>query len=706
MKHRLICIILTLALALTLSGGALAAEEVRQTDFFAGVLHSQTDFADMEYRRIEPEPILALIDQARELLDDASNAARVEELYDQISGDFLELSTMRILIYIRACQDIWDEEAAAEYARCAEQEDLMNDAIRALARDILNSPCAAFLEERLGPDAAERFGQYEELTERQRELIAREISLAAKYNALAGQTYADADEKNKALGEFYLELTAVRREMADAYGYDSYADYAYEQTYSRDYTPEEIRSFHAAVKEYIAPLSNDLLKLRNAYRKVDEYKALLDGEYVEYAGDFTLDTIEPYLGRLSDELLESFQYLRRYHLYDMDPSETKAAMGYTIELPHYGAAFIFSFPYGEIYDFHTAIHEFGHYNRFYHTDWSWERSAAGESYDAAEVHSQGLEALFFHFYPEIFGELAPAVEIYKVDSLVASMVDGALHDEFQQYVYAAGDVLTLEMLNEKYYELCTEYGVLKDDGELTRDWVDIPHTFTSPCYFISYATSAAGALAVWEESQSDFYGAVDKYLAFAALEPPMGFVDRFAAVGMNNPIAPESVKALAETLYERLDIKGRRSELSKAGETVSRAALAQMLYDRSGENAVTASTFADVSPDAGYANAVAWAEEKGLVTGYGNGNFGPDDPVTREQAAVILYRWAGAAETNSDLTTYPDAGNVHDWAAEAMAWAVGAGLIAGGDGARLDPQGQTTRVGAAAMLLRTAWLET
>ena len=93
MKHRLICIILTLALALTLSGGALAAEEVRQTDFFAGVLHSQTGFADMEYRRIEPEPILSLIDQARELLDDASNAARVEELYDQISGDFLELST-------------------------------------------------------------------------------------------------------------------------------------------------------------------------------------------------------------------------------------------------------------------------------------------------------------------------------------------------------------------------------------------------------------------------------------------------------------------------------------------------------------------------------------------------------------------------------------------------------------------------------------
>ena len=529
-------------------------------------------------------------------------------------------------------------------------------------------PCAAFLAERLGPDGVARYGQYEELTERQRELTARKLALTGKYNALAGQTFADAAAKNKTLGEFYLELTAVRRELAEAYGYDSYADYAYENIYGRDYTPEEIRSFYAAVKEYIAPLSGDMKEILGAYRKVDEYKALLDGEYVDFAGDTAFDMMEPYVGRLSGELLESFEYLRRYHLYDMGPGEAKANMGYTITLPRYGAAFIFSSPAGQIYDFHTAIHEFGHYNKLYHTGWSWERSAAVESYDAAEVHSQGLEALFFRFYPEIFGELAPAVEIYKMSSLVASIVNGALEDEFQQYVYAAGDGLTLEMLNEKYYELCAEYGVLGDDGELRYDWVDTPHTFTSPCYFISYATSAAGALTVWEESQNDYFGAVDKYLAFAALEPPLGFVERFAAVGMENPIAPESVKALTETLYERLDIEGRRSELSKVGETVSRAALAQMLYDWSGESVAAGGTFADVAQDASYADAVAWAEEKGLILGYGDGT------------------------------------SVSGWAADAVAWAVDAGLLSGGDGARLDPRGETTRVGAAAMLLRTAWM--
>ena len=560
----------------------------------------------------------------------------------------------------------------------------------------------------MGPDGVEQYRQYEGVTDRQRELRARDIALMSEYNALAGQTFTDAAAKNKTLGEFYLELAAVRRELADAYGYDSYAHYAYEKTYGRDYTPEEIRSFHAAVKEHIVSLSGELQELRDAYRQVDEYKALLDGEYIAYAGDTSLDMIEPYLGRISSELLESFEYLRRYHLYDLDPGDAKAGGGFTAQLYRDSAAFIFGSPSGKIRDFQTVIHEFGLYNKFYYTDWSWERSALDENYDvdAMEVPSQGLEALFLHFYPEIFGELAPAVETYEVTSLVFNLVDGALQDEFQQYVYTAGSELTLEKLNEKYYELCVEYDVLGDSGEFKHDWVDYPHTFNAPCYYIAYATSAAGALAVWEESQSDFYGAVDKYLAFTAMDPPLGFTERFAAVGMDNPIAPESVKTLSETLYERIDIEGRRSELSKAKETVSRAALVQMLYDQSGESAVMAGTFADVSPDAGYANAVAWAKEKGLVTGYGNGTFGPDNPVTREQAAVILYRWAGAAETNGDLTAYPDAGNVHDWAAEAMAWAVGAGLIAGGDGAHLDPQGQTTRVGVAAMLLRTAWLET
>lgn len=130
---------------------------------------------------------------------------------------------------------------------------------------------------------------------RQRDLRAQEIILVSKYDALATQTFADSAAKNETLGKYYLELAAVRRELAEAYGYDSYAHYAYERLYGRDYTPEGIRSFHAAVKEYIAPLSNDLAELTKAYWEVDEYDALLGGAYIEYAGDAPLDMIAPYV---------------------------------------------------------------------------------------------------------------------------------------------------------------------------------------------------------------------------------------------------------------------------------------------------------------------------------------------------------------------------------------------------------------------------
>ncbi|MDO4552081.1 MAG: S-layer homology domain-containing protein [Bacillota bacterium] len=106
-----------------------------------------------------------------------------------------------------------------------------------------------------------------------------------------------------------------------------------------------------------------------------------------------------------------------------------------------------------------------------------------------------------------------------------------------------------------------------------------------------------------------------------------------------------------------------------------------------------------------YADAVNWASQSGVVEGYGDGLFGPDDPVTREQLAVFLYRYAqqqgggfeGAWTFPLDA---PDADDVSDWAYEAMCWMTMNGIIQGRDDETLDPQGQATRAEFAAMLQR------
>lgn len=100
-----------------------------------------------------------------------------------------------------------------------------------------------------------------------------------------------------------------------------------------------------------------------------------------------------------------------------------------------------------------------------------------------------------------------------------------------------------------------------------------------------------------------------------------------------------------------------------------------------------------------YAKGLAWAVEQGISDG-----TAPESPITREQLAVMLYRYAGAPETDGELEGFVDAAAVSGWAKDALRWAVARGVVAGKEGARLDPQGLATRAEAAAMLCRAAGL--
>ena len=96
------------------------------------------------------------------------------------------------------------------------------------------------------------------------------------------------------------------------------------------------------------------------------------------------------------------------------------------------------------------------------------------------------------------------------------------------------------------------------------------------------------------------------------------------------------------------------------------------------------------------------AAEKGIVKGYGDNLFGPNDPVTREQLAAILYRYAQVKGQDTamagDLSGFAD--QPSGWASEPVRWAVGAGLLSGKGGGVLDPTGNATRAETAAMLMR------
>ena len=133
----------------------------------------------------------------------------------------------------------------------------------------------------------------------------------------------------------------------------------------------------------------------------------------------------------------------------------------------------------------------------------------------------------------------------------------------------------------------------------------------------------------------------------------------------------------------------------------SRAMLAQTLYAMSGKPTVKAEgTFADVAANAWYADAVNWAAEKGYVSGVGDGKFAPDASITREQMALILYRYAGSPDASGMvLREFADGDSVSAYAVDAIRWAVHEGLISGMENNTLAPQGTATRAQVAQILM-------
>lgn len=139
-------------------------------------------------------------------------------------------------------------------------------------------------------------------------------------------------------------------------------------------------------------------------------------------------------------------------------------------------------------------------------------------------------------------------------------------------------------------------------------------------------------------------------------------------------------------------------------DTISRAEMAQVLYNIAGKPSVDSSIadrYVDCTPGAWYSDAVSWAVGEGIFSGYDGGAFGPGDPITREQIAVVLWRQAGEPAGTGDLSVFPDGASTSAWASEAMRWAVGEGIFSGNSATgALSPTGNLTRAEAATVMMR------
>ena len=247
----------------------------------------------------------------------------------------------------------------------------------------------------------------------------------------------------------------------------------------------------------------------------------------------------------------------------------------------------------------------------------------------------------------------------------------------------------------------------------------LPTNVTKPGYtFLGWFTAASGGVLVkqigaTETGEKTFYAHWQKNVL---PPPPITPGTPSAPVTPAKPAAPVGLPFAdvsgsdwfyndVRYVYEKGIMDGTGIDRFSPNAPLTRAMIVTILYRMAGSPSVSGSSdFTDVAAGKWFAKAVAWAAANGIVNGYGSGLFGPNDPVTREQLAAILYRYAvyggmTAVTLEENLGSFADTAQLSAYAIQAMNWAVGQGLI-NGSGSNLVPKAQATRAQVAAIIHR------
>lgn len=464
-------------------------------------VHADVDFDDLTWQVGNLTEFRALAER----LSQTQDGEEARTLYQQLLDEYIRLRTDSELAWI----DMYASAAGDERISrgCQEQDELVTqagDILLTAASAALKGGCGEDLRAYVGEKLAADLADYEPMTERERELRAGETALEIRYNELESRADMDVRELNRQLGEIFLELIKLRNELAQIYEYSTYAEYAYDRIYGRDYTPGDAAALCEAVKPYA----------RRFFRECC-YNGALYEDYGQFSAGELMDMLRRYAPQISPEAARAQQYMERHGMYIMESSDNVAGVGFTTTLIMYNAPFLFNALYGSVYDVGSTFHEFGHY---YDAFVNKEPGALEQkgSFDIFEIHSTSMECLASGWYDDIFGDDADYARLYSLYGLIDNVISGCIYDEFLQYAYAHPD-MTPEDVNRAYRDIASSYGEpLYYDAD-SFYWMYVNHNFTSPFYYISYAASSLASLQIWTLAEHDRPGALALYNQLVSL---------------------------------------------------------------------------------------------------------------------------------------------------------------------------------------------
>lgn len=539
MKKRLLA--LCMALTVLLSGCTGFSDYVKQLQNGLKnqmMIGDVVSFRDMEYTRPDIGHVEATLQESCRL---AAEAETVEEVMDgvyafyDVYDGFCTNINLANIYYSRDLTDLYWEQ---EYSFCLEQTATVDAALEELYYALADSPHREALESEtyFGADYFDAYDGETIWDEMFLSLLEQEAALQDRYYELSSQALETEYYSQEffaayspQMAQLFVELIALRQQIAAYVGYDSYPEFAYDFYYARDYTPAQAEAYMQDIGTELSGLYRQLC-VSDVWDGAAEYCSEADTfSYVRAAAFAMGGTVE-----------EAFNLLAQAELYDISYSANKYDASFEIYLWSYYEPFIFMNPTMGQDDKLKFAHEFGHFVNDYISYGSY----AGM--DVSEVHSQAME-----FMSLCYGSDTEYLTRYKMADCLCTYVEQSAYALFEQQVYSlTGEELTAENVQALYERIGTEFG-LDSWGWDSRDFVTITHLYTNPMYITSYVVSNDLALQIYQLEQAEA-GKGLKVFQDCLLSTDSYILQFAQTYGLENPFAEGRLQSVKEMLTAAL----------------------------------------------------------------------------------------------------------------------------------------------------------
>lgn len=394
------------------------------------------------------------------------------------------------------------------------------------------------LKHMLSPDRAVRKAAY--------------LEWAKMYESISGK-----------LDEIFDRLVTLRKQIAKKLNFSSVARMSYLQNGHYYYGAEEVAAFRKQVVEVIVPLAQKLYDEQRARLGIeklymyDEELSFPDGNATPIGDkDYMVNCAKEMYEELSKETGEFFNFMVDHGLMDLETRPGKSMGGYCTYISDYNAPFIFSNFNGSSADVDVLTHEAGHafqaYTAAKHVPLP---SLVWSSNDVSEIHSMTMEHFTYPWMEKFFGGNAEKYRQAHLSTALKFIPYICLVDHFQHEVYTHD--FTAKERRECWRRLEKTYMPWRQyDGNAFLEgggyWMQKPHIFCSPFYYIDYALAQMGAFELFSRSLNDRKAAWADYYTLCKLGGSKSYFELLSAANLSNPFEEGTVEKIISTIEIKL----------------------------------------------------------------------------------------------------------------------------------------------------------